>query len=661
MSVRIPMFSCSDSMEAILCSSKKEVRVQDECNEYVQQRESIQFPRSRCGVGANKLDKKTKFSHSHDIVKLESMDKNHGHMWLIEDSADESFSFSPSDDIASAEEEARDYAIASVICRTLDANMLTAYHEQLLSLWHIKSDSLGWVLISCCSTFYGTSVVVLKMTAALVFIHAVVSLHVSSSWIMHITGSLKRVAAIQSALQMRLLAILVTRYHCAVFQPSIIWEAWIWILPPPLVDDASRRKTVKTKSKDVQHKEITVLAVIECQNFRARHELVLPRFVVRIFLKVCSDVLCFLSVSVSRVPMSHYHVFVLFIHQRCSVDREKCNFGRLWTLLLIKRCIGFYDQHGCARLVWFFYPRLHSYQWCFAHVLHWSSSSHAGNLHEDSNYKDTTIVCWRDVACVSGESLFGSVSGAERYILYFGVFSFGCPLVDLFHLLNQKVRGFMCVGSFSPIHVSPKGYCWILVIMDKVLCYCDISVDSWDHTFRSILNMIVGGLVFFMEHSIQGVELQLVQVKKSFRMAYHVRRFLIYCGSTLFVIIEGKMFSFVRPPQSSLAFESVYSYIHLWPIISSLHDLSRGVLKSEFDVVHLMNLEFVATGSEHVDVPVVRVQQSPTFQVVLLFMVGLDSPPVCLVDWRFREQVDSMIDEVISWDRFGPSTVKHWF
>ncbi|WZZ32092.1 hypothetical protein YC2023_015493 [Brassica napus] len=283
MSVRIPMFSCSDSMEAILCSSKKEVRVQDECNEYVQQRESIQFPRSRCGVGANKLDKKAKFSHSHDIVKLESMDKNHGHMWLIEDSADESFSFSPSDDIASVEEEARDYAIASVICRTLDANMLTAYHEQLLSLWHIKSDSLGWVLISCCSTFYGTSVVVLKMTAALVFIHAVVSLHVSSSWIMHITGSLKRVAAIQSALQMRLLAILVTRYHCAVFQPSIIWEAWIWILPPPLVDDASRRKTVKTKSKDVQHKEITVLAVIECQNFRARHELVLPRFVVQVF------------------------------------------------------------------------------------------------------------------------------------------------------------------------------------------------------------------------------------------------------------------------------------------------------------------------------------------------------------------------------------------
>ena len=32
--------------------------------------------------------------------------------------------------------------------------------------------------------------------------------------------------------------------------------------------------------------------------------------------------------------------------------------------------------------------------------------------------------------------------------------------------------------------------------------------------------------------------------------------------------------------------------------------------------MHLMNLEFVATGSEHVDVPVVRVQQSPTFQVV---------------------------------------------
>ncbi|KAG5382504.1 hypothetical protein IGI04_033974 [Brassica rapa subsp. trilocularis] len=103
------------SMEPAYGVGKEEVRIQDECNEFdVQQREFLQFPMTRCGIGVNKLDGTTKVSPSHDIVKLESMDKKRGYMWLIENSTHESFSFSLTD----AEEEARDYAIASVICRT---------------------------------------------------------------------------------------------------------------------------------------------------------------------------------------------------------------------------------------------------------------------------------------------------------------------------------------------------------------------------------------------------------------------------------------------------------------------------------------------------------------------------------------------------------------
>ncbi|KAF2530347.1 hypothetical protein F2Q70_00033346 [Brassica cretica] len=78
------------------------------------------------------------------------------------------------------------------------------------------------------------------------------------------------------------------------------------------------------------------------------------------------------------------------------------------------------------------------------------------------------------------------------------------------------------------------------------------------------------------------------------------------------------MFSLVRQSWSSLALGSAYPTVHLLPSVSSLHKLHLRVLKREFDIVLLMNLEFVvvilAASSEQVDVTVVHVQ-SPTVQV----------------------------------------------
>lgn len=167
----------------------------------------------------------------------------------------------------------------------------------------------------------------MKDDCGVVFFHASsVSLQFSFSWIIHITRTLKRVAA----LQRKLLKFLITTDHCPIFilQITIIWEAWIWSLPPPLVDDASCRETKKTESKDARCAETPALAVMECLNFRERHVLVLPRFVVHLFLDVFGDVLCFGLVF--TVPMASSQVFDFFIHQRCLMDRERCNLGIIW-------------------------------------------------------------------------------------------------------------------------------------------------------------------------------------------------------------------------------------------------------------------------------------------------------------------------------------------
>ncbi|KAF3595329.1 hypothetical protein DY000_02024324 [Brassica cretica] len=193
---------------------KEEVRIHDESNDFVvPQRESIKSGLSGCGIGVYILDKKIEVSPPHDIVKLERMDINNGHMGLIENSAYKSFSLPLSENITSKDEEAKGYVLVRVLCCTRAENTFTANHEQLLSWWHLKimePDPLRMVLICCCSTFYRsvnhTSVVVFKTTVVLVFTPVHLFLHLSFSWIIHIAGILKKVATVfETALQRNLL------------------------------------------------------------------------------------------------------------------------------------------------------------------------------------------------------------------------------------------------------------------------------------------------------------------------------------------------------------------------------------------------------------------------------------------------------------------------
>ncbi|CAN7086746.1 unnamed protein product, partial [Brassica oleracea var. botrytis] len=139
---------------------------------------------------------------------------------------------------------------------------------------------------------------------------------------------------------------------------------------------------------------------------------------------------------------------------------------------------------------------------------------------------------------------------------------------DLIHSVevsseNLDLRGEKNCSCPFERYMSARGYFWIIVIADKV---------------------------FHMGFAINDGELQLVQQKKSVWAAYQ-------CGSrTFFVIKEGKMFSLVRQSWSSLALGSAYPTVHLLPSVSSLHKLHLRVLKREFDIVLLMNLEFVVTG-----------------------------------------------------------------
>ncbi|KAH0897708.1 hypothetical protein HID58_047276 [Brassica napus] len=192
----------------------------------------------------------------------------------------------------------------------------------------------------------------------------------------------------------------------------------------------------------------------------------------------------------------------------------------------------------------------------------------------------------------------------------------------------MPARGYFCLltivdkGSFpcSPwIHkpLSSKSTTMSFVFCPttsiQAACYCDLSMDTRDHTFTVILDTLVGRFVISRKFAIHSGDLQLVHVTKSVFLASRVQSSLIHRGNrSLFVIVEGKLFSFVKPLWSSLALESVYSHIHLLPFLSSLHELHRGILKSEFDVVRLMNLEFVAASSAQ---KVVRIHQSPTFRV----------------------------------------------
>ncbi|CAN7061194.1 unnamed protein product, partial [Brassica rapa subsp. trilocularis] len=122
---------------------------------------------------------------------------------------------------------------------------------------------------------------------------------------------------------------------------------------------------------------------------------------------------------------------------------------------------------------------------------------------------------------------------------------------------SLELRGEKNCSCPSERRVPAKGYFWIIAVEDKAFHRGCAIVDG---------------------------KLQLVQAKKGVWVAY------LYGSRTLFVIIEVKIFSFVRPPWSFLALESVYSHSHLLPFISSFH---CGLLKRELDVVLLVNLEFV--------------------------------------------------------------------
>ena len=135
---------------------------------------------------------------------------------------------------------------------------------------------------------------------------------------------------------------------------------------------------------------------------------------------------------------------------------------------------------------------------------------------------------------------------------------------------SLELRGEKNCSCPSERRVPAKGYFWIIAVEDKAFHRGCAIVDG---------------------------KLQLVQAKKGVWVAY------LYGSRTLFVIIEVKIFSFVRPPWSFLALESVYSHSHLLPFISSFH---CGLLKRELDVVLLVNLEFVVVNltasSAHMDV-----------------------------------------------------------
>ncbi|KAF3518940.1 hypothetical protein DY000_02062834 [Brassica cretica] len=100
------------------------------------------------------------------------------------------------------------------------------------------------------------------------------------------------------------------------------------------------------------------------------------------------------------------------------------------------------------------------------------------------------------------------------------------------------------------------------------------------------------------------------------------------------------MFSLVRQSWSSLALGSAYPTVHLLPSVSSLHKLHLRVLKREFDIVLLMNLEFVvvilAASSEQVDVTVENSRRM-VYQSIRRFLQGgvesVDTPALdrCLM------------------------------
>ncbi|KAF2579745.1 hypothetical protein F2Q70_00007545 [Brassica cretica] len=210
-------------------------------------------------------------------------------------------------------------------------------------------------------------------------------------------------------------------------------------------------------------------------------------------------------------------------------------------------------------------------------------------------------LCWSNIACESsnlGEysnSAFQHVCEAATCFLTLSVLPSASTKVSMIvWVITRSVVSYESLelageeNCSCPYvrHMSAMGYFWIIVIADKV---------------------------FHRGYAINNGELQLVKDKKSVLVAYR-------CGSrTIFVIIEGKLFSLVRPMWSSLALRSAYPTVHLLPSISSLHELCHGVVTKEFDLVCL---EFTAAGSAHM---VVVESDFPGDSVQVLEFIGFFS------------------------------------
>ncbi|KAG5409827.1 hypothetical protein IGI04_006146 [Brassica rapa subsp. trilocularis] len=235
------------------------------------------------------------------------------------------------------------------------------------------------------------------------------------------------------------------------------------------------------------------------------------------------------------------------------------------------------------------------------------------------------LICWSDFSCESrnlGEypnSDFQRVCEAATYFpVVKQIFSpssrtkFSMVMWAMTRSVGHKLICGVVLKIFKSTHrLLPNKNTRNIFLNDVTRCTFYVGWDLIHSVEVSSENLDLRDKVFHRRLAIYDGELQLVQQKKSVWVAYQ-------CGSrTFFVIKEGKMFSLVRQSWSSLALGSAYPTVHLLPSVSSLHQLHLRVFKREFDIVLLMNLEFVvvilAAISEQVDVTVVHVQ-SPTVQ-----------------------------------------------
>ncbi|CAN7045891.1 unnamed protein product, partial [Brassica rapa subsp. trilocularis] len=212
------------------------------------------------------------------------------------------------------------------------------------------------------------------------------------------------------------------------------------------------------------------------------------------------------------------------------------------------------------------------------------------------------LICWSDFSCESrnlGEypnSDFqrGLCEAATYFPVVKQIFSpssrtkFSMVMWAMTRSVGHKLICGVVLKIFKSTHrLLPNKNTRNIFLNDVTRCTFYVGWDLIHSVEVSSENLDLRDKVFHRRLAIYDGELQLVQQKKSVWVAYQ-------CGSrTFFVIKEGKMFSLVRQSWSSLALGSAYPTVHLLPSVSSLHQLHLRVFKREFDIVLLMNLEFV--------------------------------------------------------------------